>query len=46
MPEKSPALTLIEVAIKTQSKTLDLGNCGLTDESPELKLLAEVSFFR
>lgn len=44
MPEKSLALTLIEEAIKNQSKTLDLGNCGLTDESPELKLLAECSF--
>ena len=44
MSEKSLALKLIEEAIQNQSKFLDLGNCGLTDESPELKLLAECSF--
>ena len=44
MSEMSLARTLIEEAIKNQSKTLDLGNCGLTDESTELKLLAECSF--
>ena len=44
MSEMSLARTLIEEAIKNQSKTLDLGNCGLTDESPELKLLEKCDF--
>lgn len=44
MQEKSLAYTLIEEAIASQSKFLDLGNCGLTDESPELEMLKDCTF--
>lgn len=42
--QKSLAQTLIEEAIKTQNPILDLGNCDLTDGSPELALLEKCTF--
>lgn len=39
--QPSLAQQLIEACIKTKNPILDLGNCGLTDDSPELEMMKE-----